>query len=299
MGRFIRLQGVNSEFPSVDVLDPILPEQGALFLTETAHPVNPWSGLENPTSMPNIATAQTLALLGEPVASAGINYSFADTSFGGTDYGLAERSEKGGLHVIFTERDYNLIQGGKGAWADLPQQIEDYFWSEASKYHRLYVSLWTQTTRASEASGQTNWHTSFGQSVSITAKYWFGFPAYGTVPASTGMVTPFEGRYGDALGALGPRRRSIGQEKGDHVAWSGSPQGYAFNFGTGGTANGYQSARNRVGSNVFYRIYIEDMTVSGRTYAEVDAIDAAMFAKAFGPGGRYYGDTWTDPATIP
>lgn len=48
------------------------------------------------------------------------------------------------------------------------------------------------------------------------------------------------------------------------------------------------------------RAYVEDLTVSGRTYAEVDAIDHALYTKeVLTPGSRYYGDTFTDPATIP
>lgn len=59
------------------------------------------------------------------------------------------------------------------------------------------------------------------------------------------------------------------------------------------------SARGASPSAIFYRFYLEDLTLSGRTWAEVDALDARLFASAFAPGGRYYADTFTDPATIP
>ncbi|WP_171495393.1 hypothetical protein, partial [Acinetobacter soli] len=55
---------------------------------------------------------------------------------------------------------------------------------------------------------------------------------------------------------------------------------------------------NDVPSLIIYRIYIEDLNASGRTFAEVKAIDDAEFEKAFAVGGRFYGDTWSDPATI-
>ena len=52
-------------------------------------------------------------------------------------------------------------------------------------------------------------------------------------------------------------------------------------------------------SRAVYRMYIEDLTVSGRTYAQVDAIDYAQFTKdVLTVGGRYYGDTYTDPTTL-
>jgi len=52
-------------------------------------------------------------------------------------------------------------------------------------------------------------------------------------------------------------------------------------------------------SGVIYRAYMEDLQVSGRSYAAVDAIDFEQFTKhVLTAGGRYYGDTYTDPATI-
>ncbi|MCB4842518.1 hypothetical protein LHV18_18025, partial [Providencia rettgeri] len=48
---------------------------------------------------------------------------------------------------------------------------------------------------------------------------------------------------------------------------------------------------------IFYRAYIEDLTVSGRTWDEVNAIDKAMYEKeVISVGGRYFGDTFTAPA---
>ncbi len=35
-----------------------------------------------------------------------------------------------------------------------------------------------------------------------------------------------------------------------------------------------------------------------RTFDQVRAIDEAEHTKAFGVGGRFYGDTWSDPATL-
>lgn len=46
-------------------------------------------------------------------------------------------------------------------------------------------------------------------------------------------------------------------------------------------------------SYILYRMYLEDLTVSGRTYAQVDAIDYAMWQTAFSAGGKFYGDTFT------
>ena len=52
-------------------------------------------------------------------------------------------------------------------------------------------------------------------------------------------------------------------------------------------------------SNTDFLLAIEDLTVSGRTYAEVDALDYALYQAAFAADGRYHGDTNTDPSTLP
>lgn len=76
------------------------------------------------------------------------------------------------------------------------------------------------------------------------------------------------------------------------------------NFSSG--AEGYVSWRGpRSGTDIaggqsfiFYSAYVEDCTVSGRSYADVKAWREAQVAEDFASGGRYYGETWTDPASV-
>jgi len=51
---------------------------------------------------------------------------------------------------------------------------------------------------------------------------------------------------------------------------------------------------------VLYRLYIEDLTVSGRSYADVDALDLLGYQQqVLSPEGRYSADTiLTNPATV-
>lgn len=83
------------------------------------------------------------------------------------------------------------------------------------------------------------------------------------------------------------------------VEWKGSinPAGTTFS-GQNTNAMGTGNAHHRMPSMILYRFVLEDLTVTGRSFATADAIDAAQFAAAFGTGGRYNGDTYTDPATI-
>lgn len=66
--------------------------------------------------------------------------------------------------------------------------------------------------------------------------------------------------------------------------------------------------QNKCGSWVLYRAKLEDMYLSKRSnggaggtlaqeYAAAVAQDQADFTAAFASGGKFYGDTWSDPAT--
>ena len=48
-------------------------------------------------------------------------------------------------------------------------------------------------------------------------------------------------------------------------------------------------------SLVLERAYIVDLTVSGRSYAEMDALDLAQHAAAHAADGIWDGDTFTNP----
>ncbi|NLP82572.1 hypothetical protein HF576_01800 [Microbacterium sp. CFH 90308] len=56
---------------------------------------------------------------------------------------------------------------------------------------------------------------------------------------------------------------------------------------------------NGLSSIVVYRLYLEDLTASGRSFADVAAEDHDEYvAEILTPGGVYYGDSWSNPATV-
>ena len=65
-------------------------------------------------------------------------------------------------------------------------------------------------------------------------------------------------------------------------------------FGSFGTTY----ANNNSMSVVIYRLYLEDLTASGRTFAQVKQVDDWLYAAKFGAGGSYNGDTFTTPTTL-
>ncbi|MDV8070780.1 hypothetical protein R4P64_30085 [Rhodococcus sp. IEGM 1366] len=56
---------------------------------------------------------------------------------------------------------------------------------------------------------------------------------------------------------------------------------------------------NKDASWILYSLWLENLTVSGRTYAQCAAQDLALFNAKVGVGGRYNGDTHTAVSTLP
>lgn len=72
---------------------------------------------------------------------------------------------------------------------------------------------------------------------------------------------------------------------------------FYFKFTSAGPWGGFEV--NKQSSNCLYRLYMEDLTVAGRTFAEAQAEDKAAFDVAFGAGGKFEGDTLTAVGTLP
>lgn len=51
-------------------------------------------------------------------------------------------------------------------------------------------------------------------------------------------------------------------------------------------------------SYVFYRYHLVDLTVAGMDAMEMDDVTRRIFGRNFGPGGKFFGDTWDDPANL-
>lgn len=51
-------------------------------------------------------------------------------------------------------------------------------------------------------------------------------------------------------------------------------------------------------SFILYSVYLECLTLSGRTHAEIRALRQAQLDTEFGPGGLYHTETWTNPTSV-
>lgn len=314
--------------------DPVLPSSGALMLIDMSHPASPVSGVPaDQALLPNLAGPQAAALLG--VSSSSVQPKmYKPAAFTGAA-GKIERTGLGGLHGISPVGGNAIASSGPGI--GIPPAVVA--WVLAHPTHDYFMSTIIRMTRDTPATGvgQTIYLCAQGQQTNsylagLTAKPAPSFdsrpvagfgPTVGSdlrVPAYTkaapvlftararGWTTNNAGVYSQALPGDGTAPGVTGTLAGGGVLFGPTIAfdgiGSAGQTGTA-TFNAAYTATNgnkdKAPSFIFYRLYLEDLTVSGRSYATVDGLANTNFANLFNTaGGRYYGtDTFTDPATIP
>lgn len=294
MGRKLVLSGTkitNTSAPFLPDVDAILPSAGALVFIDPTHPYRSWdSGLAvHQSLLPNLAEDQAIAATGLTAANVSPQL-FIGSKMQGNGNKL-ERSTLGGLHAIFSQAAYTTENAGMfelGYYESRPDRTFQEWWM-ANKAHSFYAAKWGRWTRGMGA-GTSNWqhsriaqsnqaisfyarNTSSGETVYPTDATRVGWSALNTTPAT---AAPYflDGAVSDASGATGATFQPA--------------------YGTRTSA-----ADTEAPSDLVYGYYLEDLTISGRTYAEVNSLVRAKFDRdVLTEGGRYYGDTYTDPATI-
>jgi hypothetical protein len=269
---------------------------GGLWLVEPMHPYQNWAAgvPASGSTVPNIFASSAAALIG----SANTDIDVTTAGLTGTQ-GKLERSGKGGLHAIYSNTHATNIATSASAYVRLRPKTEMKQYILTNWGHEFFLSTWVYTTRPAPASQQLNVISQIARQTSATSNYKM---LIGQIGASA--TGGYSGLRSNSMitGGAGPRINNLSR-----LTYSATPPGSttdmdvdAFTVGNAGVINSYSSAKQGVGSQILYRSFLEDMTVSGRTYAQLDALDLAEYNRqVLTAGGRYYGDTFTDPTTIP
>ncbi len=293
MGKKIVLTGTtftDAALPKLPAIDPI-ESAGSLLLIDPTHPAGAWpAGVPaHQSTRPNLFAANAAALVAADASAVrpAVMNRFPDMAAG--TYAL-ERTTKGAMHAILTE---GAVAAQNAFGLSIPAPIKAYM--KANVGHRYYYSMWTRITRPAltSASQRTfsvlSVNASFAHAFTQNVSY-LGAPTV-VVEGSTPM---------DNTGGM--KRFSVASTP-DPAFASGTDTDTAEVFANssawrigargGAAVAGYSS-------QALYRFYLEDLTVSGRTYAAVDAIDSALYNEVVvAAGGRYNGDTIpTAPSTI-
>jgi len=297
------LPGVTFTDPSLPKLypDPIQSE-GSLLLLDFAHSAG-WTGDYNPPStltyIPNLAYEQAYKIIGSG-SEQDLAGRYNQSSISGTESALhkVEFSGKKGLHVIVSQNPG--LGSAQNFKVYAPSLIRDYIKNHiqdatpsGETVHDFFVSIWYKTTRPFGSGTAANF--CFGQNsgnygiISTSSDFQGRWNGAGTTNGVNKRVTPNQ----NVAGANVLKNTALNSFAGE----KSSSDVMEMWWGRAGAWNGFMATN--APSFILYRMYVEDLTVSGRTYAEVDALDYALWQEAFASGGRFFGDTYTDPSTIP
>ena len=264
--------------------DPIM-SAGTLILADLTHSLGGVNGLiGNGALIPNIAWSTANQLVAGAPGQAALSLPVqAGAAFGSATLPFAERTPKGGMHVVRSQvNDVTNIAYS----LNLPAPVLTYVLSNPN--HSYYFSVWQYVTRA--AVDATAGLFMLGNN---TSNYAF----YGVASANFPTTTPprlLSSTTGSSGLAVGASKLQIAES-----AYTGTADtiraGLYFPSGVGGAFN----PLHKGWSGVFYRILLEDLSISGRTAAAVKSMDDALYATATAAGGKLYGDTFTDPAGYP
>ncbi len=289
MGRKLILTGTkltNSSAPKLPDVDVIMPDAGALLFIDPSHPYKPWSRpVSNSSALPNLASKQAQALIPSADETTLAPILRIDSTF--LPAGVAERSSKGGLHLMPSQAtlgDAASVAGvvtGTGA-APLNQYLR------TNTAHRYYIALWGKITRSAKA-----WSAGTGNHLHSRSDG--SQQVYGFFNRASGGDTQYPvdsrrlGHYGEGVA---PAVGGIDFYQEIAVAPTASS-----NAALEPLLVGNISAATEYGKSagfLLYGYYLEDLTVSGRDYPAVSALVRAKYARDVkSTTGRYYGDSYT------
>jgi len=289
MGKLIRLTGVNfSGAPKLKQFDEI-ETFGSLFLMDV-------SAI---SSIPSSGgtTTNILRTLTQQLTGSGTNLDFIvrNKTADNANWKL-EKTSKGGIHGIVKQNTGNTSD--ISFVYNCPRAVRNYILANPNRNY--YVSIWCKVTKAPLPSPavQSNFHFCTDNSGGTNGFFNSGGGRFNDAGGnrSNAVLLPNieDGSITNPpLDRFNSAQYSGIVNNGQTLTSSHDIQLGLGAFGPWGSFNAEKGA-----SKVLYRAYMEDLTASGRTAAEVSAIDKAMFDKAFAVGGRFYNDTYTDPNSI-
>lgn len=289
----------DTTLPKTSLIDRIINPDGALALFDLAHTYAPTTGVPtNGAYVDNIAGAELAAL----TSATGNDLKFQCLVSGVTGTtAVIERTGKGALHGIMTQ---SAQSGAVFHRYIMPAALRTYLL--ANPTNDIAVAMCYRVTRAA-ADGSINANVrvpkwTMHNSASAVSNNIAYLNSSGHYPTGATLLGQEVGQLSDgefASGtpeALEPTIAVIGVN-----GWTGSVPGSTASLITEfgfGTFNSYTSSTyyNKHPSYIIYWFYIEDLTVSGRTYADVAMAAELKFASDFATTGRFYNDTFTAPA---
>lgn len=254
----------------IERVDP-LHRLGSLVHLDPANAENPWpEGV--PSVVPNLAGGVAELVTG----GASSLLPVTDTLTG--NGGFVERTAKGGLHFVVSRTN---SQGGKVWQANLTSALKSYISASATREHVTFMGAALRVTRVGSSSPASQ-VIRLAQSSSATRASIDvgGASVYGT--AAPNIYVLGNGSF------TSPGAGTAYVAVNNATSYIGDP------FFHGGPLSGAHV--NKAPSWILYETYVEDCTVSGRSWEEARDEFAARTAEKFAT--VWADDSWSDPVTV-
>lgn len=263
-------------------VDDALPGAGALLLYDATHAAGRWGGgARNGLSIPNVAAEQARALTGSDLTGS--------LEMGSTGPMTVARTGKGGLHAAPSA--VAPLPAGNFVQVVPPAALAAYLIENPG--HSYYFSQWTRGARQTpRQSGVPAFTAAFAKGGnSFLLDLYRNGDTQGTYPNGNLGADVFLGAQTNNMAEGEPARQDIAVAGwfGPVPAAASEVLTYPFMLGRTGPAHS-QEVQPEV---ILYRVYLEDLTVSGRSYAQASEADDTVFRReVLTSGGRYSGDSY-------
>ena len=274
----------NPDAPFITLYDPIESRTGSVYLWDAGRA--PIANFNAGAVLPNV-----LATYAQTVVGAATTMS--RDSVGGVTSIATEITQKGGLHLMASQVNQSTSTR-EYIQAQSDNTLTQYMIDNAAN---LYVSVWRKTTRKAISGGASS--VNFVRDASNGAFQnpvsWATFENLNGAGLVYSYLSSNQTQDVNVNVANLLATSPTSGFKGTPVSTSATK----MRIGAGAlTPSTTATSANKSASQIVYRVYVEDLSKSGRTFSQVQAIDLAEFNKAFTEGGRFYGDTWSNPATV-
>ena len=204
-----------------------------------------------------------------------------------------EYTPRGGVHIASSRSTMvNFAYMG----LSLPGAIKKFIYDNPT--HDYYLSTWQKVT-ASELAG----HAGAVQFVGLNSgasSYLFQQSASAVSTASryTLAVGARDGSTGFLNTGMAVEQVANTYRGAALTGYTSTMHDFLWAIGSPVGAFGPSYGVNKSKSAVLYRVYLEDLTVSGRSFDEAKKVDDGLYALKCGAGNRYSSDTNTAPSSL-
>lgn len=271
---------------------------GSLALFDPTHSLGAFSGVPAGNApIPNVASEIAMELTGGTASE--VSLVAQNDNIAPVGASIKERSGAGGLVGIYSHASPSSETGQTNFGVKLPLKLREYLFNNID--NAFFISVWTKMLRAGRPGPSGNGvPQAFAAGATNTNAFLFYYNGAENHANTLGQRNAGANTQSTTWNAAGGTPVVSNSAV---SSWSGALPSSAASYptpffmsGDGGAWGNY----NQPGpSLIVERVYMEDLTVSGRTYAELDALDVALHAAAHSVGGAFYNDTYTDPATLP